>query len=181
MNSIVIAALIVIGVVLVFSILVRLPPRRKTLDQQKPSKAFHGLVLFGEDGAYVEFDQKLTGDCITFTKKYRGDGDWVIRTTVSSSQASASYFDNVKSHLAALGNRFQVDVDTQDNSCATNFDFTGSGLHDHHALEGVARIFIRCLKHPKDFKYRVEFKGPKNYRAVHEHFETEKKKWKGEE
>lgn len=183
MDNFLVILILVAGVVLTFSIWVRLPyPLRiLTLDQLKPSRRFHGLILFGKDGAYVELDQRPSGDHISFTKRFRKDDSWFLEVAVSGLHSSAALLNKVELDLATLGNRFKVEPYSCEVSSQTRFFLTGAGLQDHHALEGIARLLIRHLGHPKSAKYRLRSGGPEDYESVDKHFEREKKKWKGEE
>lgn len=169
MNSLLVATLLIVGGVLAFAIWVRLPPRG-TLDRLKPSGMFHGLVLFGKNGAHVKFYERSSGDRISFTKSFREGAHWVLEVTVSSHRVSAAFLEEVKSSLIALGDRFHVEVSSYEGSSQAKFCLTGTGLQDHHALEGVARLVIKNLGHPRDAKYRIYYPGPTDYKAVDSYF-----------
>lgn len=181
MNVLITVLLIVVALAIILSILARLPPRRLTLDRRKPSKAFHGFILFGKDGSYVEFDEKSTGDFFLFEKKYGKNDDWLINVSVRSMNMPPLFLEGFQSSLAMLRGRFEVVKIIKKSSDQVRFCLAGGGLKDHYALESVVRLIARGLKHSQNYKYRVEFKGPKDYDAVDRYFEAEKKKWKGED
>lgn len=162
--------LLVAGGLVLFFVAVRLPRRRATLDRLKLSKSFHGLILFGKDGAYVDLDQPSSGDFVSFTKRRGEEGGWILEVVVSGPGVSESLLNELESELEILGDRFKVEAVRDGSGKCLRFSLAGKGLGDPAALEGVARCLTRCLRHPRSSTYRVRFAGPKDYEAVDKYF-----------
>jgi hypothetical protein len=170
MNDVVLLVLLVGLGMLTFFFAVRLPPRKTTLDRASIGSAFHGLILFGMNGAYVSIDQKSPGDRILFTKRCKDGGDWALEVAVSGPNASEARLDKVKSELEVLGNRFKVETGMGEGGDQFSFFLAGADLADPAALESVGRLVIRHLGHPSHAKYRVTFEGSKDNTAVAKYF-----------
>lgn len=177
MNTVLIIAFVLAVAVVAFNIWIHLPPKG-TLNQLKPSKWFHGLILFGKDGAYIELDQLSTNDNIFFTKRYMEKNGWRLEVVVRGEKVLDGFLDLVKGGLAPLGERFKVEDCSSESSGQVKCFLTGTGLKDHYALESVARLFIKHLGHAANAKYRLMFLGPKDYKAADNYYSDLMKQWR---
>lgn len=170
MENFLILALAVAAIAVALSVAVRLPRRKAALDSAGLSKSFHGLILFGRDGAYVRLHEKSSGDCIRFTKRFSEGAAWILEVVVSGRAASEALVDQVESGLNVGGGQFTLARHHNTEETDISFSLDGTGLTDPGALEGMARLILRSLRHPAITKYRVEFEGPKDYEAVNKYF-----------
>ncbi len=147
------------------------PRGRKTLDEAKLSRFFHGLILFGRDGSYVHLNGPAKDDRIAFTKRAGEEPPWWLEVSIAGPSTPRTFGDDVASSLQTLSRRFdwKVLVPSGDRD-QVRYSLSGSGLQDPAALEGVARLIVRCMGHPPSTRFGVDFEGPKDYEAVDQHF-----------
>ena len=170
METVLVVALVIAVITAVFSAAVRLPQRRVALDRAGLSKSFHGLILFGKDGAYVLVDESSVGNRISFTKRSTDVDGWLLEVVVSGRGASETLLKRVESGLRVLGGQFTFASERGAKNGEVAFSLEGAGLKDPAALEGVARLVVRSLGHGDNTRYRVQFEGPKDYEAVNRYF-----------
>lgn len=72
-----------------------------------------------------------------------------------------------------------IEDDACEGSNRVRFFLIGAGVKDHDALEGVARLLMRRLRHPTDAKYRIELKGPYDDKAADTYFSELMRQWRG--
>lgn len=179
MSTLVIVALVAAAGVVLFNVLIDLPPRG-TLDKLRPSSKFKGFVLFGKDGAYVTFYQRPSGDCIAFRKRYRDDRQWDLEIAVRGPGVSNAFVSEFARDVAALDHKFNVGSGMHQGTNEVTFFVTGVGVKDPNALENLTRIVGRRLGHSRNAKYKLDYLGPTDYDAVDRYFEEQKKEWRGD-
>jgi len=147
------------------------PRGRRTLDQARLSRFFHGLILFGRDGSHVYLNGPTGKDRIVFTKRMDGEPPWWLEVSVAGPATPETFGDDVASGLQTLGSRFDWKALTPSGDPdRALYSLSGSGLQDPAALESVASLIVRCIGHPASARFRIDFEGPKDREAVDQYF-----------
>ena len=147
------------------------PRGRRTLDQARLSRFFHGLILFGRDGSHIYLNGPTAKDRIVFTKYMDGEPPYWIEVLIAGLAVPETFGDDVASGLEMLGGRFAWKaLDRSSDPDRALYSLSGSGLQDPAALESVARLIVRCIGHSASTRFRIDFEGPKDREAVDEYF-----------
>ena len=163
------ALLVIISTFVLWVALSYWPRPRKTIRQLHLRRFFHGMVLFGKEGSYVQIKAPSSAGTIVFKKRSIPNG-WSLRVEIHSDRITAGLSDQILSRLEALRPRFEtVPVETSDGSCVA-FALLGKGLDDPDGLEGVATGILDSLGFSRRTRFRVDFKGPKDYVKVNRYF-----------
>jgi hypothetical protein len=150
---------------LCFSIWVRSPLPKATLDARRIDGVFRALILMGKDGSYVSVYDARRRDWLLFTKHDAPDRGWVEVAIGGPALPADSSYCIIRA-LAALTTVFKVERYPAFGGAALVFGIEGPGVEDAFAMESVVRLIVRCLGHDDATKYRVQFLGPKDYEMI---------------
>lgn len=162
--------LFIVAALIIAAFLLHLWPRRRTrLDQAKLQSFFMGLGLFGKDGAYV-YIAGPQAQRITVKKRVKANGKFGYDIFVESPLVSTDLWDESIKPKALILDK-QVSLELAKNSDGLIIlELSGPRVTDPNILEGVARIVTKAIGLEDGTKVRVDFEGPKDYRAVNRYF-----------
>jgi hypothetical protein len=168
-------ALLALFILTAMVLMSRWPRRKRALEQAHLSRFFHGLVLFGLDGSYVDVSGPEKGDRITFTKRLASECEmgWWLEVSIASSSIAKDFVHKVSSDMETLRSRFEWKTVASDEKHLASA-LAGSGVRDPAGLEAVAKVIIRNLGHAATARYRIDFEGPKDHKAVDQYFGFER-------
>jgi hypothetical protein len=156
---------------------VRFPPRGKTLEKCRLSEKFHGLIRFGENESFLALKSLQTGDFVSFTKCVPDNSQhWYFEVSLLGPHVSSKVIDEIRPRLAIITSELRINGTVNHEGDLVYFSLAGTGLMDHNALEGFARLLLKALGHGDFSKCRVTSEGPTNWEAVKEYYQLKQKK-----
>ena len=142
--------------------------RPRTLDEAHLAARFRGLILFGLDGASLSFRSIGSPLLVRWTRRVAADGTARFSVELRAASLSEAELEGLLERVGRLsGGRLELN---RHGAGRLEGRVEGPLAQDHDALESATRSIVSALGVDRSEKFRFECGGPRDERAVADHF-----------